>query len=199
MSLNRITAVWIKSFERLKSNDRMICKRCLQDKPESAFSIRTDNRRSNPKFLHKYCKECESELCRQKWEKLRNDPEYIEKKKQRTRKWYYKNRERELEKATQRRATEDWKHYSKAYMRIYNEINKEAIRPKNNARNRKYIKRIISEIDNAYIVRLLSHPLVGYKVDDVWNDENLILKTKVRVATNRLKKLLKRIDNEKQN
>ena len=84
-------------------------------------------------------------------------------------------------------------------MRIYNEINKEAIRPKNNARNRKYIKRIISEIDNAYIVRLLSHPLVGYKVDDVWNDENLILKTKVRVATNRLKKLLKRIDNEKQN
>lgn len=119
-----------------------VCSNCKIGKDKSDFRIRTD-KRVNPVlvYLNNICKQCETDKANEYYSKNGQTIWFKEKNRKRVNEYAQKNKSAVLLRERIRKQTQKWKEY----MREYNAKNRERIREMSRERNRKYMKKLITE------------------------------------------------------
>lgn len=134
------------------------CNRCGNNKPIKDFRERRSiyNGRITV-YLNNNCRICDKELALEYHNRKKNDPEYRQKAKDRAKKHWQDNRDKNILIYRERNATPE----QKQYMKEYRKRNADKIREQQRLRNHEWIVKQRSEISEQYILQLLTHPREG--------------------------------------
>lgn len=134
------------------------CSRCKCEKTQAEFRVRTE-KRSTPhwQYLNPTCKACDADITRERVRRQRQTQDGRERHNRWAREFHKRHRDKILPKMKKRRESEHGKYYRKQY----DENRRLIIQIQNYYRNKRYQHDIISNIKEAYIVRLMAHPREG--------------------------------------
>ena len=127
-----------------------VCAHCQIEKDESFFGHKCDKRRNPPlHYLDNVCNECRAARQRERTRKERQTPEGRAKHNFWTNESHKRNREKNLAKMKERRATPEYK----AYMKAYRERRKEIIYQQELITKRKYFDKNRDSVSDEYCIQ----------------------------------------------
>lgn len=172
------------------------CSNCTRNKPESDFRVRREaTKKGFCIYLNNTCRKCDSLLSREYYLSHKNNIAFQRKTKQRSKQYIKNNRDVLNKKLKSKRESER----GKLYRKNYDKINHDRILQLGRLRNKKYLKKIIGDIKDVYIVRLLKTEAYrgGQVIAGISFSKNKILEKKRLVALRRIQRFIKKIENEK--
>jgi len=127
------------------------CSNCKDDKEYAEFRIRTERRRAGTYiYLNNTCRTCDAELAKKYYSKKRGDEKFKQNNRERVSKYRIDNYDAVYKREQERRKGNNYK----VWLKQWRQKNKNKIREDNKKRNKKYINKIIKNIDVAYCKRL---------------------------------------------
>lgn len=179
------------------SQDAMkVCSRCKIGKDDSHFRLRRETRgkRGGGKleYLNNTCKSCDAQISNKYYSHHKDDPEWLDRWRQKSRDYHAKNREGCKEKQRLRRQTPEYQQY----MKEYRQKNKGKIKPQAKKRNKIYMKKVRKEVRPIYAKILKRTEEYQLKKNPKRNPtyKNLSdIEVRKRVVVKRIKDAFKRV------
>lgn len=169
------------------------CSRCKQVLPDLNFRVRKERRGREFTYLNNTCKKCDRDLAKIYHFKNKDNPFFKQKNRDRANRWRIEHIDYAIEYQRERIKTAAWKEY----MKEYNKKNQDKIKVLSILRNRKYYYKIFNSISPVYAKSKLLHPRNGLSNAEI-SDEMITIK-RAQIAINRIKRIIKKQKNEKQN
>lgn len=124
------------------------CSRCQHIKSADCFRTRRDKRRGKECiYLNNTCKKCDCEITKERHQKLKDNPDYIELSRQRARQYHKVNADIIREKNQLKRQTKRYKENRKKYI----QKNKEKISQQERITKRRYHEKNRDELTDEYV------------------------------------------------
>lgn len=167
-----------------------VCSRCELPLNDNCFRVRVEKRIGKEcTYLNNTCKKCDAEIGRLRHRSIKDNPLYKEKNRVRAKNWRKDNIDYVTEKLKDKRQTEEYKEYVKAYY----ENNHDKIRQQAKKTNDKYISNERLKITDMYAITLICHPRNNIQRKDVTRE--MIETKKICIAIDRLKKIINKYNN----
>lgn len=161
------------------------CSECKILKDVNCFGTRLE-KRGNPKVsLMNICLSCNSERRRKRYQELKNDFNFLEKKREKAKRYYQLNRDKVNSK---NKATRDTPQYKEWLKRYYKE-NWDKISKQESRRKHKYIEKERAKISNQYAL----NQICCKGIERAYVTQEMIDQKKLSIAIFRITKLLKKI------
>lgn len=173
-------------------NGKKRCTKCKKNKLVKFFRTRTQKRKGVVyKYLNSSCRVCEANCAREYWDKRKDDPLFKKKNSQNAKRYTKVNQEKVKEQKKKYRERPG----GKLHRKEYDKQHKKRIAMLNRLRNVKYVRKNIAAISDQYVLsQLRSEWFKKFGVcAGIIFTKAQIRERKVRIATNRIKKLIKKL------
>lgn len=163
------------------------CSRCKGDLDDESFRIRIDKRSGDLKYLNNTCRECDTDIAKERYQRLKGNQAFKDKNRQRVRQYNQNNKALIKQRNSNRRSTKEYREYVKKY---YQKNRDKILLQHRNVCSRLNEDARLKLKDSYIIGQLISKRKM--KTATIKSDPDLIELKRIEILSHRLNKAIKK-------